>query len=62
MYAAIAIFGYLYALDATHDDILFAPHKTSEIWVTQARMHRNGETQVLIENYEPSNYILGLRK
>jgi len=49
-------------LNATHDDILFAPHKTSEIWVTQARMHRNGETKVLIENYEPSDYIVGLRK
>ena len=49
-------------LNATHDDILFAPHKTSEIWVTQARMHRDGETKVLIENYEPSDYILGLRK
>lgn len=49
-------------LNATHDDILFAPHKTSEIWVTQVRMHRNGETQVLIENYEPSDYILGLRQ
>ena len=49
-------------LNATHDDILFAPHKTSEIWVTQARMHRDGETKVLIENYEPSDYIVGLRK
>ncbi len=49
-------------LNATHDDILFAPHKTSEIWVTQARMHRNGQIKVLIENYEPSDYILDLRK
>jgi hypothetical protein len=49
-------------LNATHDDILFAPHKTSEIWVVQARMHRDGETKVLIENYEPSDYILDLRK
>ena len=49
-------------LNATHDDILFAPHKTSEIWVTQARMHRNGETHVLIENFEPSDYIKKLLK
>jgi hypothetical protein len=49
-------------LNATHDDILFAPHKTSEIWVTQARMHRNGETHVLIENFEPSDYIKNLLK
>ncbi len=46
--------------NATHDDILFAPHKTPEILVTQARMHRNGETKVLIESYEPSDYMNGL--
>lgn len=49
-------------LNATHDDILFAPHKTPEIWVTQARMCRNGETDVLIENFEPSEYIRNLLK
>ncbi len=49
-------------LNATHDDILFAPHKTSEILVTQARMHRNGEAKVLIENYQPSEYIQSLLK
>ena len=47
-------------LNATHDDILFAPHKTPEILVTQARMHRGGETTVLIENYEPADYINAL--
>jgi len=47
-------------LNATHDDILFAPHKTPEILVTQARMHRNRETVVLIENFEPSAYINSL--
>jgi hypothetical protein len=46
--------------NATHDDILFAPHKTPEIWVNQARMFRDGKTTVLIENYEPSDYIRGL--
>jgi hypothetical protein len=46
--------------NATHDDILFAPHKTPEILVTQARMHRHGETVVLIENFEPSAYINSL--
>jgi hypothetical protein len=49
-------------LNATHDDILFAPHKTPEIWVSQARMCRNGETHVLIENFEPSEYIRNLLK
>ena len=43
--------------NATHDDILFAPHKTPEILVTQARMHRNGAVVVLIENFEPSEYM-----
>jgi len=47
-------------MNATHDDILFAPHKTPEILVTQARMFRNGETQVLIESFEPSAYLNGL--
>lgn len=46
--------------NATHDDILFAPHKTPEILVTQARMFRNGETKVLIEQFEPSGYMNGL--
>lgn len=46
--------------NATHDDILFAPHKTPEILVTQARMFRNGETLVLIESFEPSDYLNSL--
>jgi hypothetical protein len=47
-------------MNATHDDILFAPHKTSEILVKQARMRRGTENEVLIENYEPSAYLNGL--
>ncbi len=46
--------------NATHDDILFSPDKTPGILVTQARMFRNGETKVLIENFEPSDYLNGL--
>ena len=46
--------------NATHDDILFSPQKTPTILVTQARMSRNGETKVLIENFEPSAYLNGL--
>jgi hypothetical protein len=46
--------------NATHDDILFAPHKTPEIKVTQARMHRNGGVEVLIEHFEPSDYMQSL--
>lgn len=46
--------------NATHDDILFAPHKTPEIRVAQARMSRHGEIKVLIEDYEPSDYMNSL--
>ena len=46
--------------NATHDDILFSPEKTPGILVTQARMSRNGEIKVLIENFEPSDYLNGL--
>jgi aminopeptidase len=42
---------------ATHDDILFAPHKTPEILVREVRMQRGPERQVLIQNYEPSAYL-----
>jgi len=45
---------------ATHDDILFAPHKTPEIVVKQVRMKRGEQREVLIENYEPSAYLDGL--
>jgi hypothetical protein len=47
-------------MNATHDDILFSPAKTPEINVPQVRMHRNGETEILIENYTPAAYLRGL--
>jgi len=46
--------------NATHDDILFAPHKTPEINVSQVRMRRNGKTEVLIENFQPADYMADL--
>lgn len=46
--------------NATHDDILFAPHKTPEINVPQVRMRRNGTTEVLIENFQPADYMADL--
>jgi len=45
---------------ATHDDILFAPHKTPEIVVKQARMKRGTQEETLIENFEPSAYMNSL--
>ena len=46
--------------NATHDDILFAPHKTPGINVPEMRMHRNGETTVVLADYQPSAYLVGL--
>lgn len=48
--------------NATHDDILFSSTKTPEIIVKQVRMSRNGQSKVLIEKYEPSEYLLSLLK
>lgn len=47
-------------MNATHDDILFSPSKTPEINVPQVRLHRDGRTQVLIENFVPAGYMRGL--
>ena len=43
--------------NATHDDILFSPSKTPEINVPQVRMRRGGQTEVLIENFAPADYL-----
>lgn len=43
--------------NATHDDILFAPHKTPNFDIKQARMHRDGKTVVLIEHFQPAKYL-----
>ena len=43
--------------NATHEDILFAPHKTPEINVPQVRMYKDGETVPVMENYEPTAFI-----
>lgn len=48
------------AKNATHDDILFAPHKTPEIKVPQVRLYRNGSVEILTENYQPSAYLKSL--
>jgi aminopeptidase len=46
--------------NATHDDILFAPHKTPEVKVPQVRMRRNGITEILIEDFRPAPYMAKL--
>ncbi len=44
--------------NSTHDDILFAPHKTPNFNISQVRMRRGEQTEVLIENFRPSEYLL----
>jgi hypothetical protein len=48
------------ASHATHDDILYAPHKTPEVSTNQVRMHISGRTHVIIENYRPTRYLTDL--
>lgn len=44
--------------NSTHDDILFAPHKTPNFNISQVRMHRGGKTEILIENFRPSAFLM----
>ncbi|MCH2154652.1 MAG: hypothetical protein MK080_01455 [Opitutales bacterium] len=44
-------------LNASHDDVLYAPHKTPEVRVPQVRMYRDGDVTVLMENYEQAAYL-----
>lgn len=50
------------AKNATHDDILFSPAKTPEIGISQVRMHRDGHTEIVLENFHPAPYLLNLMK
>ena len=45
-------------LNASHDDILFAPPKTPEINVVSVKMIKNGDTHVLMENFTPTSFLL----
>ena len=45
-------------LNASHDDILFAPPKTPEINVVSVKMIKNGDTNVLMENFTPTSFLL----
>lgn len=47
--------------NATHDDILFAPHKTPEINAPEVRLVKNGKTTPLIQNYKPTEFYENLR-
>lgn len=45
------------ARNASHDDILFAPHKTPEIRVLEARMLRDGRVTPVIRDYQPAEHL-----
>ncbi|MFY7816755.1 MAG: hypothetical protein ACOVRB_00165 [Akkermansiaceae bacterium] len=44
--------------NSTHDDILFAPHKTPNFNISQVRMIRGEQEETIIENFRPSRYIM----
>ena len=44
--------------NSTHDDILFAPHKTPNFNLRQVRMRRGDQHEILIENFRPSRYMM----
>ncbi|MEO5712768.1 MAG: hypothetical protein ABIT37_04705 [Luteolibacter sp.] len=44
--------------NSTHDDILFAPHKTPNFNISQVRMKRGSQREVLIENFRPARYLM----
>lgn len=44
--------------NSTHDDILFAPHKTPNFNVKEVRMKWDDRTEVVIENFRPSAYVM----
>ena len=46
--------------NASHDDVLYAPHKTPEIRLPEVRMVKNGESHVLIRHYQPTEFMLNL--
>ena len=46
--------------NASHDDVLYAPHKTPEIRLPEVRMYRDGGMEVLIRNYQPTEYLVRL--
>ena len=44
--------------NSTHDDILFAPHKTPNFNIREVRMQRGDQEEILIENFRPSRYVM----
>jgi hypothetical protein len=43
--------------NATHEDILFAPHKTPEIKINGLWMHKDNQEVLLIKDYQPTEFV-----
>jgi hypothetical protein len=43
--------------NATHEDILFAPHKTPEIKINGLWMHKDKQSVLLIKDYQPTDFV-----
>lgn len=48
-------------LNASHDDILFSSTKTPEIEVKKVILQKGGKPVTIIENYEPTEFLLNLK-
>ena len=46
--------------NTSHDDVLYAPHKTPEIRLPEVRMFKNGKTEILIQKYKPSEFMVSV--
>lgn len=44
--------------NSTHDDILFAPHKTPNFNLKEVRMIRGDQKEILIQNFKPASYMI----
>lgn len=44
--------------NSTHDDILFAPHKTPNFNIREVRMSQNGRKEILITDFRPAPYLI----
>ena len=44
--------------NSTHDDILFAPHKTPNFNIKEVRMIWEDRTEIIIEDFKPSAYVI----
>ena len=48
--------------NSTHDDILFAPHKTPNFNISEVRMKRGDQQEVIIQDFKPADYIINALK